>query len=235
MNLTNERYLRMGDSGSTYLSLNTVSVEPVAVGLDVQQQVASNPVSTYIAPQSDPLARSAPQTIPLEQSKPQSAPFVRSTPQRAPSVRSTPQRVPSVRSAPQSTPLGQSVPLQKHNGPEAADEDLSADENPRPRNIFGEGTAERKPTTLYLSNLSAKDTDTSSDLLRFYAKVSTANNKTCSAYTLMDTAASSRYVDEGYAKSLGLPFGFCGVMEIITAGVKHPPQPRCQVWLDASI
>jgi transposase InsO family protein len=104
----------------------------------------------------------------------------------------------------------------------------------RPLTACVEVKAERNATTLYLSNLKANN-DTNSDLLRFFAKVQTSNHKTRSAYTLMDTAASSRYVDETYAKSLGLPFRYCGVMEIVTAGVKHPPQPRYQVWIDATI
>jgi hypothetical protein len=105
----------------------------------------------------------------------------------------------------------------------------------RPLTAGGEAKAERNATTLYLSNLSAKGTDTNSGLLRFYAKVSTSHNKTCSAYTLMDNGASSYYIDEAYAKSLGLPLRHCGVMEVITAGIKHPPKPRYQVWIDASI
>jgi hypothetical protein len=106
----------------------------------------------------------------------------------------------------------------------------------RPLTACGEVKAERNAIILYLSNLSVKaDNDTNSDLLRFFAKVQTSNHKTRSADTLMDNGASSRYVDETYAKSLGLPFRYCGVMEIITAGVKHPPQPRYQVWIDAAI
>jgi hypothetical protein len=190
MNLGNQRYLRMGNSGPTYLSLDNLSAEPITVRRPVQQhQVASNPAPTYIAPQSAPLV--------------------------------------------------QSITPQKHNELEAASEDLGliVDENLSPHAMFGEAKAEteRNPTILYLSNLSAKDADTSSDLLRFYAKVTTANHKTCSAHTLMDNGTSSRYVDEGYAKSLGLRFHYCGVMKIITNGVKHPPQPHHQVWLDASI
>ncbi|KAA8913993.1 hypothetical protein FN846DRAFT_886257 [Sphaerosporella brunnea] len=51
----------------------------------------------------------------------------------------------------------------------------------------------------------------------------------------MDNGASSCYIDEKHPESLGLPLRHCGVMEIITAGIKHPPRPHYQVWIDANI
>jgi hypothetical protein len=63
MNLTNERYLRMGSSGSTYLSTSDTS----AAGPPAQQQVAFQtgaPVATYPAPPHAPPAPPAPAAQP---------------------------------------------------------------------------------------------------------------------------------------------------------------------------
>jgi len=97
-------------------------------------------------------------------------------------------------------------------------------------------TREREATTLYLTDLNrCKNIDDQSDLLRFNAKVQTSHSKTHSAYTLMDPGASHCYVDSNYAKHLGLPIRRAGRMTVITAGTKHPPRNRYQVWLKARI
>jgi transposase InsO family protein len=80
-----------------------------------------------------------------------------------------------------------------------------------------------------------KDVNDKSDLLRFYAKVQTSHSKTRSAYTLMDPGASHCYVDTSFARQLGLPFRHAGRMSIITAGTKHPPEDRYQVWISGRI
>ena len=51
----------------------------------------------------------------------------------------------------------------------------------------------------------------------------------------MDPGASHCYIDSNYARQLGLPFRRAGRMSIITAGTKHPPEDRYQVWLKARI
>jgi len=98
-------------------------------------------------------------------------------------------------------------------------------------------TREREGARLYLTNLNVirKDIIDKSDLLRFYAKVQTSHSKTRSAYTLMDPGASHCYIDTTFAKQLGLPFRHAGSMSIITAGTKHPPEDRYQVWLTGRI
>jgi len=96
---------------------------------------------------------------------------------------------------------------------------------------------EREVAKLHLTDLNVvKDNDNrKSDLLRFYAKVETSRSKTRSAHTLMDPGASHCYIDTAYAKQLGLPFRHAGRMSIITAGTKHPPEDRYQVWLKGRI
>ena len=98
---------------------------------------------------------------------------------------------------------------------------------------------EREATKLHLTDLNVvrKDIDNEkkSDLLRFYAKVQTSRSKTRSAYALMDPGASHCYIDTSFAKQLGLPFRHAGRMSIITAGTKHPPENRYQVWLNGRI
>jgi len=84
-------------------------------------------------------------------------------------------------------------------------------------------------------NVIRKDIIDKSDLLCFYAKVQTSQSKTRSAYTLMDPGASHCYIDTAFAKQLGLPFRHAGRMSIITAGTKHPPEDRYQVWLNGWI
>jgi len=98
-------------------------------------------------------------------------------------------------------------------------------------------TNEREAARLYLTNLNVirKDIIDKSDLLRFYAKVQTFHSKTRSAYTLMDPGASHCYIDTAFAKQLGLPFRHAGRLSIITAGTKHPPKDRYQVWLNGQI
>jgi len=98
-------------------------------------------------------------------------------------------------------------------------------------------TREREGARLYLTNLNVirKDIIDKSDLLRFYAKVQTSHSKTHAAYTLMDPGASHCYIDTAFAKQLGLPFRHAGRMSIITAGTKHPPEDRYQVWLNGRI
>ena len=98
-------------------------------------------------------------------------------------------------------------------------------------------TQEKEAARLYLTNLNAmrKDVNDKSDLLRFYAKVQTSHSKTRSAYTLMDPGASHCYVDTSFARQLGLPFRHAGRMSIITAGTKHPPEDRYQVWISGRI
>jgi len=80
-----------------------------------------------------------------------------------------------------------------------------------------------------------KNIERPTDLLRFNAKVQTSHSKTRSAYTLMDPGASHCYIDTNYAKNLGLPLRHAGRMTITTAGTKHPPMDRFQVWLKAQI
>jgi len=98
-------------------------------------------------------------------------------------------------------------------------------------------TKEREAARLYLTNLKViqKDIIDKSDLLRFYAKVQTSDSKTRSAYTLMDPGASHCYINTTFEKQLGLPFRHAGCMSIITAGTKHPPEDRYQVWLNGQI
>ena len=98
-------------------------------------------------------------------------------------------------------------------------------------------TKEREAARLYLTNLNViqKDIINKSDLLRFYAKVQTSHSKTRSAYTLMDPGASHCCINTAFAKHLGLHFGHAGHMSIITAGTKHPPEDRYQVWLNGKI
>jgi len=98
-------------------------------------------------------------------------------------------------------------------------------------------TREWEGARLSLTNLNViwKDIIDKSDLLRFYAKVQTSHSKTRSAYTLMDPGASDCYIDTAFAKQLGLPFQHAGRMSIITAGTKHPPEDRYQVWLNGRI
>ena len=97
---------------------------------------------------------------------------------------------------------------------------------------------EREAAKLHLTDLNVvcKDIDNEkSDLLRFYAKIQTSRSKTRSAYTLMDPGASHCYINTSYAKRLGLPFRLAGRMSIITAGTKHPPEERYQVWVKGQI
>jgi len=98
-------------------------------------------------------------------------------------------------------------------------------------------TGEREGARLYLTNLNVilNNIDDKSDLLRFFAKVQTSHSKTCSAYTLMDPGASHCYIDSAFARQLGLPLRHAGCMSIITAGTKHPPEDRYQVWLKGQI
>jgi len=98
-------------------------------------------------------------------------------------------------------------------------------------------TREREAARLYLTNLNVirKNINDKSDLLRFYAKVQTSRSKTRSAYTLMDPGASHYYIDTTFAWQLGLPFRHAGRMTIVTAGTKHPPEDRYQVWLNGRI
>jgi len=98
-------------------------------------------------------------------------------------------------------------------------------------------TREREVARLYLTNLNVirKNINDKSDLLCFYAKVQTSNSKTHSAYTIMDPCASHCYIDTTFARQLGLPFRHSGRMTIVTAGTKHPPQDRYQVWLNRRI
>ena len=51
----------------------------------------------------------------------------------------------------------------------------------------------------------------------------------------MDPGASHCYIDSKYAESLGLPLRHAGRMTVTTAGTKHPPTDRYQVWLKARI
>ena len=98
-------------------------------------------------------------------------------------------------------------------------------------------TREREAARLYLTNLNVirKNIYDKSDLLRFYAKVQTSLSKTRSAYTLMDPGACHCYIDTTFARQLGLPFRYAGRMTIVTAGTKHPPEDRYQVWLNGRI
>jgi len=98
-------------------------------------------------------------------------------------------------------------------------------------------TREREAARLYLTNLNVirKNINDTSDLLRFYAKVQTSRSKIRSAYTLMDPGASHCYIDTTFALQLGLPFRHAGLMTIATAGTKHPPEDRYQVWLNGRI
>jgi len=84
-------------------------------------------------------------------------------------------------------------------------------------------------------NVIRKNINDKSDLLRFYAKVQTSRSKTRSAYTLMDPGASHSYIDTTFAWQLGVPFRHAGRMTIVTAGTKHPPEDRYQVWLNGHI
>jgi len=73
---------------------------------------------------------------------------------------------------------------------------------------LGEGNARIWHAKLYLSSLtdnttSAPPSSPNSDLLRFNASVSTSNNKIRTAYSFFDCGAPHRYVDAGYANSLG--------------------------------
>jgi len=98
-------------------------------------------------------------------------------------------------------------------------------------------TREREAARLYLTNLNVirKNIKDESDLLRFYAKVHSSRSKTRSAYTLMDPGASHCYIDTTFARQLGLPFRHAGRMTIVTAGTKHPPEDRYQVWINGRI
>jgi len=98
-------------------------------------------------------------------------------------------------------------------------------------------TGERKGARLYLTNLNVilNNIDDKSDLLRFFAKFQTSSSKTHSAYTLMDPGASYCYIDSAFARQLGLPLRHAGCMSFITAGTKHPPEDRYQVWLKGQI
>jgi len=98
-------------------------------------------------------------------------------------------------------------------------------------------TREREAARLYLTNLNViwKNINDKSDLLHFYAKVQTSCSKTRSAYTLMDPGASYCYIDTTFARQLGLSFRHAGRMIIVTAGAKHPPKDRYQVWLNGCI
>jgi len=98
-------------------------------------------------------------------------------------------------------------------------------------------TREQEAARLYLTNLNVirKNINDKSDLLRFYAKVQTSRSKTRSAYTLIDPGASHCYIDTTFAWQLGLPFRHAGRMTIVTAGTKHSPEDRYQVWLNGRI
>jgi len=98
-------------------------------------------------------------------------------------------------------------------------------------------TKEIEAVRLYLTNLNVKQKDINdkSDLLRFYAKVQTSHSKTSSAYTLMDPGASHCYIDTAFPKQLALPCRHAGHMSIVTAGTKHPPEDKYQVWLNGCI
>jgi len=98
-------------------------------------------------------------------------------------------------------------------------------------------TREREAARLYLTNLNVirKNINDKSDLLCFYAKVQTSHSKTRSAYTLMDPGASHCYIDTTFGRQLSLPFRHAGRMTIVTAGTKHPPEDRYQVWLNGRI
>jgi len=51
----------------------------------------------------------------------------------------------------------------------------------------------------------------------------------------MDPRASHCYIDTTFVKQLRLHFRHVGHMSIITAGTKHPPEDRYQVWLNGRI
>jgi len=51
----------------------------------------------------------------------------------------------------------------------------------------------------------------------------------------MHLGTSHCYIDTAFAKQLGLPFRHAGHMSIVTAGTKHPPEFRYQVWLNGHI
>jgi len=65
------------------------------------------------------------------------------------------------------------------------------------------------------------------------AKVQTSHSKTHSAYTLMDPGVSHCYINSNYARNLDLPIRSAGRISVTTAGIKHPPTDRHQVWLKA--
>ena len=97
-------------------------------------------------------------------------------------------------------------------------------------------TQEREAATLYLTDLNATHNgNNKSDLLRFYSRVQTSRSKTRSGYTLMDPGASHCYIDSKYARNLGLPVRPAGRMSVITAGTKHPPETRYQIWLNGRL
>jgi len=63
----------------------------------------------------------------------------------------------------------------------------------------------------------------------------TSYSKTHPAYTLVDPGASHCYIDSTYSNQLGLPLRHAGRMTVTTAGTKHPPSDRYQMWPSARI
>jgi hypothetical protein len=89
-----------------------------------------------------------------------------------------------------------------------------------------------KAAHLYLTKINTLDSmDVDSDLLRFKGKVDTANGKTRSSYNLIDNGASHCYIDEKFARQLGLKARLCGRMKVTTAGQEGEEQERWQVYL----
>jgi len=51
----------------------------------------------------------------------------------------------------------------------------------------------------------------------------------------MDPGALHCYIDSKYPRNLGLPVRPAGQMSVITAGTKHPPETRYQIWLNGRL
>jgi hypothetical protein len=92
-----------------------------------------------------------------------------------------------------------------------------------------------KPAILYFNSIKNTSSAEVNGLLRFYSEVLTSNRKTRSAYTLFDSGASHGFVDEKFAKSLGLVTRSCGTMKVTTANDTTGVIARNQVYLTAKL
>ena len=103
------------------------------------------------------------------------------------------------------------------------------------KKLVSETRSVRQFTHLTLNAIAFSVEFPKSELLRFFTTVQTSNNKTRSAYTLVDSGASHGFIDVRYVRILGLVPRICGSMVVSTAGNRSEEMPRRQVYLKAAL